>query len=259
VPSRPTLPSRTAPRRRPAPRRRAPHRARPGPRLVPSVITNSNSRPPAPPRRRPVPNPRRSSAQVQVARRHRRSVSVPPARFDARPAPGRRRPPASALPQHSREGRGRRPLRTKPRRLVGLQNRAPASARKRTSVDREELGDALSDPQPHRWPLRLACGPLGRRAPAAGPRADRGASGLQTVPFSPFMAVRGSTKPQSVSSTVGMLSALSNHRARRARAGARRASERPPRSAPARPAVRTRLQFERLLDERSPSPPSLRL
>jgi hypothetical protein len=119
VPSRPTLPSRTAPRRRPAPRRRAPHRGRPGPRLVPSVITNSNSRPPTPRRRRPVPNPRRSSAQGQVARRHRRSVPVPPARFGARPAPGRRRPPASPLPykQHSREGRGRRPLRTSSSRI----------------------------------------------------------------------------------------------------------------------------------------------
>jgi hypothetical protein len=36
----------------------APHRARPGPRLVPLAITNSSSRPPAPPGRRPVPNPR---------------------------------------------------------------------------------------------------------------------------------------------------------------------------------------------------------
>jgi hypothetical protein len=39
--------------------------------------------------------------------------------------------------------------------------------------------------KPHRWPPRLAREPLGRRAPAARPRADQGAWGLQRVPISP--------------------------------------------------------------------------
>jgi hypothetical protein len=44
---------------------------------------------------------------------------------------------------------------------------------------------------PHRWPPPLACEPLGRRAPGAWPRADRGLRGSKTVPFSPYRSKCG--------------------------------------------------------------------